>query len=210
MTRLDDLNLIRLFDFYLAAMFLIGLFRRWRVYFDSVLLAIAIRTRWPRLLQRLKQHHTVLLNWQTVQSVTLALALTVIQMIASRLIWPRAKMVVHDLYDPWWQIALLIVAITPMLLIDIYFLVRIGTFDRGSTEKYFDQAENWAGTWKARLVRVVTFGKIDPNRMVDDEIKKGLKLLGENVNWSMWWVTYQISARLFSGLVIWSLWAIQN
>lgn len=210
MSRLEAANLIRVFDFYLAAMFLFSLLRRWTVYRDGLLLTVAIRARWPRLLSRLKRHRAAVLNWATLRPAALALALTATQMIASRVIWPQATMRVDDLYDPWWQLLLLFAAAAPMVAIDTYFLVRVGRFDRPETEKYFDMAEGWAGTWKARAVRVATLGRMDPDRMVDEEVKKGLEQLGAVVNWSMWWVSYQVTARLACGLVIWTLWAVRT
>jgi len=58
----QPLNLIRVFDFYLALMFVISLVRRWEVYWDAVRILVAVRGRWPRLLQRLGEHHSLLLN----------------------------------------------------------------------------------------------------------------------------------------------------
>ena len=40
MSRFDAVNLIRLFDFYLAAMFVLGLSRRYPVYWDAIRLTI--------------------------------------------------------------------------------------------------------------------------------------------------------------------------
>ena len=45
-------NLIRIFDFYLALMFFISLIRRWSVYVNAFRLLIAVRGRWPKLIQR--------------------------------------------------------------------------------------------------------------------------------------------------------------
>lgn len=208
MDRLVAVNLIRVFDFYLAVMLLFSLIRRWAVYRDGALLAVAMRTRWPNLLSRLNKHKAVLLDWAVVRPVALALGLTVTQMLASRAVWPQARVHIGDTFDPWWHGVLLVLAAAPMLLIDGYFLVRVGRFDRGETEKYFDMAEGWAGGWwKSRLVRTVTFGRINPDKMVDDQVRDGLGQLGATLSWSMWWVSYQIASRMLCGLTIWGVWA---
>jgi hypothetical protein len=209
MSRLDAANLIRVFDFYLACMALFSFLRRYNVYRDTLLLVIAVRGRWPRLADRMRQHKGVLLNWPTFRPALLAVILMTAQLVASRLIWPQASYRVADLFDPWWQLVPFLFGLLPMVLIDAYFLLRIGTFDRSETEKYLDMAEGWTGTWKARVVRVVTLGKVDPDRMVDDELKKSLAEIGLTVNWSMWWVSAQAGARLVCGLVIWLLWAVR-
>lgn len=209
MSRLDAANLIRVFDFYLACMALFSFLRRYGVYRDTLRLLIAVRGRWPRLTDRMRRHKGVLLNWPTLRPLVLALALMTAQWTASRLLWPGATLRVADLYDPWWQLVPFLLGLLPMVLIDGYFLVRVGTFDRAETEKYLDMAEGWTGTWKAKVVRVATLGRVNPDRMVDEELKKGLSVIGQTVNWSMWWVSAQAGARLFCGLVIWSLWAVR-
>lgn len=209
MSRIEAVNLIRAFDFYLAAMFLFSVLRRWAVYRDGLLLGVALCSRWPRLLARLNQHRAVVLNWPTLRPAALALGLTVAQMIASRLVFPQATIRAADLGDPWWQPVLLGVAFLPMAAIDAYFLISIGRFDRLETEKYFDTAERWAGTWQARAVRVVTFGRVNPDRMVDEQVRDGLQVLGATVVWSMWWINYQILARLGFGLSVWLVWAVR-
>jgi hypothetical protein len=208
MSRLEVANLIRVFDFYLAVMALFSFFRRYFVYRDAVLILIAVRGRWPRLAGRMRQHKNVLVNWPTLRPGMLAFTLMAAQIVASRLLWPDANIRLVDLYDPWWQLVPFLVALAPMAAIDGYFLIRVGTFDRIETEKYLDLAERWAGTWKARAVKVATLGKVNPDRQVDEEVRKSLAELGQNVNWSMWWVSAQAAARLVFGLTIWLLWAV--
>jgi hypothetical protein len=204
--RFSALNLIRVFDFYLAVMFLFSLLRRWRMYRDAVLIVVAVRGRWPRLMARMAVHRDEVLNWMTVRPVALALMLTVTQMIASRMIWPTAEITGKDLTDAWWKAALVLAAFVPMALVDGYFLIRVGRFDRGETEKYLDRAEKWVGTWRARTVRIVTLGYVNPDRMVDVEVKKSLSQIGASVVWSMRWVSTQIALRLVFGLVLWGTW----
>jgi hypothetical protein len=209
MSGLDAANLIRVFDFYLACMAVFSFLRRYNVYRDTLLILIAVRGRWPRLAERMRQHKGVLLNWPTFRPAALAVALMATQLVASRVVWPTATLRVADLFDPWWQLAPFLLGLLPMVLIDGYFLLRVGTIDRPETEKYLDMAEGWTGTWRAKAVRVATLGRVNPDRMVDEELKKGLQQIGETVNWSMWWVSAQAGARLVCGLVIWLLWAVR-
>ena len=205
----QPINLIRVFDFYLALMFLISLVRRWEVYWDAVRILVSVRGRWPRLLQRLGDHQSLLLNWSFFRPALLALGLTVIQMICSRVIWPHAVITGPHLQEEWWQIVVILLPMLPMLAVDVYFVVRVGRFDHAETVKYFDQAENWLG-WKGPLVRVLTLGYIDPHKMVDEEVRKNLAELGTTVRSSLWWVSAQIGLRVFFGLTLWLLWASQE
>jgi hypothetical protein len=205
----EPLNLVRVFDFYLALMFVISLVRRWEVYWNAVRILITVRGRWPRLIARLAEHRSLLLNWSFFRPVVLALGLTVVQMICSRLIWPDAVLLGTDLRDEWWKLAVLLVPLAAMLAIDGYFVVSVGRFDHAETVKYLDQAETWLG-WKGPLVRALTLGFINPERMVDDEVKKNLAEIGTTVRSSFWWVSAQTGARFAFGLALWTLWALQR
>src|SRR5262245_14537371 len=76
-------NLIHLFDFYLAAMFVIGTYRRFAQYRATAGLALSMPGRWPRLFQLVRQHQTVFMTWQTFLPSALALAIWVTNMLAS-------------------------------------------------------------------------------------------------------------------------------
>lgn len=202
-------NLIRVFDFYLALMFVVSLVRRWEVYWDAVRILFAVRGRWPRLLHRLGEHQSLLLNWAFFRPVVLAFGLTLIQMICSRVIWPRAVLTGPELQAEWWWLVVVLCPLVPMLAVDLYFVIRVGRFDRAGTVKYLDQAENWLG-WKGPLVRVLTLGYVDPHKMVDAEVRKSLSALGTTVRSSLWWVSLQIALRVVFGLTLWTVWAVRR
>ncbi|MBX9626663.1 MAG: hypothetical protein K2X82_22870 [Gemmataceae bacterium] len=202
----EPVNLIRVFDFYLALMVVISLVRRWEVYADAVRILFAVRGRWPRLMSRLGEHQSLLLNWSFFRPAIAALLLTIAQMICSRLVWPHAVLTGEGLRAEWWWLPVILVPLVPMLAVDLYFVVRVGRFDRAETVKYLDQAENWLG-WKGPLVRVATLGLVNPRRMVDDEVKKSLEGIGTTVRSSLWWVSAQIALRVLFGLTLWTVWA---
>jgi len=203
------LNLIRVFDFYLALMFLISFVRRWDVYRDAIYILVAVRGRWPRLLQRLAEHQSLLLNSSFFRPAVAAAFLTAVQLICSRLLWPQAVLTGDDLRKEWWWVAAVVVPLVPMLAVDLYFIVRVGRFDRNETAKYLDQAEDWLG-WKGPLVRVLTFGYVNPHKLVDEEVKKSLAEIGTTVRASLWWVTVQIALRVLFGLTLWTVWALHG
>jgi hypothetical protein len=157
---------------------------------------------------RLRQHHGVLVTKSVIRPLLLALGLMAIQMICSRIIWPQALLTVGEVVGSWWRLILVVAAGLPMLAVDVYFLIRVGQFDRVGTVEYLDQAEHWLRTWKAPLIRAATLGYVNPHRIVDEEVKKGLTQLGETVSWVAWWVSVQVGCRVVFGLAIWLLWAL--
>jgi len=203
----ESLNLIRVFDFYLALMFVISLVRRWEVYWSAIRIMLAVRGRWPRLVQRLAEHQSLLLNWSFFRPVVLALLLTVVQMVCSRLIRPDAVLLGSDLENEWWKLAVILAPLAFMLGIDLFFVIRVSRFDHDETVKEFDRAESWLG-WKGPLVRALTLGYVNPHKQVNEELKKNLADLGSTVKSSMWWVSAQIAARVLFGLALWTVWAM--
>ena len=125
----ESLNLIRVFDFYLALMFVISLVRRWEVYWSAIRIMLAVRGRWPRLVQRLAEHQSLLLNWSFFRPVVLALLLTVVQMVCSRLIRPDAVLLGSDLENEWWKLAVILAPLAFMLGIGWYVSKRMKNFD---------------------------------------------------------------------------------
>src|SRR5262245_23048223 len=119
-------NLIRLFDFYLAAMFLLGTVRRFETYHTIAGIMVSAPGRWPSLLRVMKEHRAVFFTWATIRPALLALFLAVLQTICSRLIWPQADLTLADLVRHWVMLPVLILAVIPMVGVDLYFLIRVG------------------------------------------------------------------------------------
>jgi hypothetical protein len=200
-----DTNLIRLFDFYLALMFAIGLWRRRKIYINSVRLVFSTLGKRKKLLGRLNVHKNVLLNRDVVLPFLLVAGLTVLQWVCSRMVWPHALLTVHEVCTSWRWIVVVILFI-PMVCVDVYFLVRVGRFDHGETEKYLDYAESWLGR-KGVVVSVLTLGFLRPKKIVDKEMVKSLEALGKTASWAMWWTCVQSTLRVSFGLAIWFMWA---
>jgi len=199
-------NLINLFDFYLAGMLLISVYRRRRVYADGIRLFLSTFTRRRKVIGSLSENREILLTWDVLRPVCTAVALMVIQWLCSRVVWPTATVKVGEVFDSWWRTLAVVAAFVPMFAVDMYFLIRVGRFDRAETEKSLDQAENWLGTWKGAAVRVATLGYVNPARMVRDQVRQGLRDLGATVGWAMNWVAIQSACRLAFGLTVWGLW----
>jgi hypothetical protein len=205
-------NLFYFLDFYFTLMFLVGTYRRFNQYQNIGKLALSGPTRWPKLLRLIHDHHAIFLTWTTLLPMVLALSLSVVQLIASRVIWPDAGKPPHGLtlgvLVHYWPVLILIAPLAlAMFGIDLYFLIRVASFDRGQLEKYFDQAEYWLGSNTAHVVRAVTFGYINPRRMVAEEVRKALVSAGDLLNASLWWWNLQIALRFCFGLSLWLTWA---
>jgi hypothetical protein len=213
MEGITRLNLIYFLDFYFTLMFLVGTYRRFTQYQSIGKLVLAGPTRWPRLLKLISQHRTIFLTLTTVLPLALALSLMVVQLIASRFIWPEAGrppegLTVGKVLDHWPTLFVVAPLALAVFAIDLFFLIRVGVVDQRMLEKYFDQAEYWLGSPTAHVVRVATFGYVNPRRMVADEVRKALISASDVLNQSLWWWNAQIGLRFLFGLSLWLTWAI--
>ncbi len=203
-----DLNLIHLFTFYLAAVFLLSTVRRLRQYHDVAQLALAAPNRWPRVLEQIKGHWIMFMTWTTLRPLGVALGLLLAQMICSRLIWPTANLSIRDMFDEWWMMPLVLSSLVAMLAVDLFFIIRVGAIDRRETERYLDEAEHWLTSWKAPLIHAVTLGYVNPRQMVYVEVKKAMEESRGLLHRTLWWMSAQAGLRIVYGLLLWLAWAI--
>lgn len=205
-----NLNLLHLFTFYLAAMFVIGTMRRLQQYQEIARIVLAAPGRWPRVLQQIKKNWLIFATWTTFRPAAIAVGLLIVQTICSRLIWPQAAITVHELLDEWWMLIPIGLAAVGMVGVDVYFLYAVGAINSEEAGKYLDEAEHWLTSWKAPLISTVTFGFINPRAIVDTEVKKALEDGKGLLNSALWWMAAQTALRITYGLMLWISWAVHG
>lgn len=210
METVRSFNLIHFLDFYFALMFFFGTIRRFRQYRGMVEVALAGMQR-PRLMKLVREHSTLLMTWATIAPAALALGVWMLQLFLSRFLFPSAGKPPHGLtlgvlFEHWgWLIPAVPIGLA-MFSVDLWFLIRVGEIQRGEMEKYFDQAEYWLASPTAHVVRVFTFGYVNPRRMVREEVCKALVAASGLLNNSLWWWNLQVGLRLAFGLTLWLAW----
>lgn len=207
MIGLRDVNLIHVFDFYLMFMFVVGTVRRFRQYWDMAGLVLKGPGRWPLLFKLVKEHRTLFMTWSTLVPALLALTLSLVQLLASRLVWPHADLTVGALAKHVLAAVIVCLVGAAMLAVDAYGVVVVGRVDRTELEKHFDQAEYWLRSRTAHVVRIFTLAFVNPRVMVAVEVRKSLIEASRLLNTTLWWVSLQLSLRVVFGLVIWLTWA---
>jgi hypothetical protein len=208
MNSLAELNLLHIFGFYLALMFLISMYRRALQYRAIGHLILVGPGRWPRLLELICRHGGIFLTWSTFLPALLALGLTVVHWLASRLIWPGADVNLGGLAAYPWVWPFLAFLCVGMLGLDAYCTFVVGEVDQALLQKYFDEAEYWLRSWTAPVVHVLSFGAINPRQMVTVEVRKALLDASQMLNANLWWLAAQIGVRFTFGLALWMCWAL--
>lgn len=215
MSALGQLSLIRFLDFYLMLVFLLSVGRRIDLYRTVVSLVFSGPKRWPNLLKLVRKHRMIFLTWGTVLPAVLALVLSVTQLLASRLVWPEAGhpphgLTVERLLHFWWAAAMALPLGLAMLLFDGLTILRVGEINKALLESHFDTAEFWLRSPTAHVVKIVTFGFINPRRRVAVEVQKALVDASQLLNANLWWMVTQISLRLAFGLSLWLTWVLTH
>jgi hypothetical protein len=208
-----SLSLIHFLDFYFAFMFFAGSWRRFGQYQSVAKLVVAGPGRWPHLLKLVSEYRMIFWTWSMLLPALLALALWIGQTLASRFIFPDAGtledgLTIARLVEHWPALFIVAPLGLAMFGFDLYSLYLVGKVDREQLEKYFDQAEFWLRSHTAHMVRVVTFGWINPRKMVAAEVEKALVAVSDMLNFTLWWVAVQIGLRVAFGLSLWLTWAV--
>ncbi len=209
MDWLLKLHLIRFLGLYLALIFIVSIYVRFRQYWSVISLVRRFRNRWPRLFVLVQQHRDIFLTWGTVLPVILTLGLLAAHSVASHWIWPQADFTVEKLLQVWPAVPVVALTGLAMLAFDIYSTFTVGEVNEIEMEKYFNQAEYWLRPWTAPMVRVFTLGYINPRKMVDKEVRATLISASELLNTSLWWSITQTVLRLAFGLSLWTTYALE-
>ena len=204
------LDLIHLFNFYLAIIFVLSIMLRVSQYASFFRIARAFPDRWPKLLREISQHKAIFLTLGNLSPALIALALCGVNMLACRQIWPHAQLTVGRLFEIWPAVPFVILCGAAMLALDVYATLWVTEINQAEVEKYFDQAEFWLKSWAAPVVRAFTLGRINPRLMVNEEVRKALIDVSRSINSTMWWVAAQTGLRIAYGLSLWLTFAFSS
>ncbi len=206
MSALQHLNLIHFLDFYLVFFFVLSTARYFKLYWAICRIAFSVPGRWPKLLELIREHSTILMSWSTLLPGALALLLSLMQVVASRVVWTNADLTAGDLAAHWAFLFLIVPAALVMFAVDVYSVVLPMPLDRPAIEQSFDQAEYWLNSRTAHVVRWFTLGYINPRRKVAAEVRKALSAASGYLNLALWGWSVQVAARVVCGLSIWLAW----
>ncbi len=205
MSWLLDLSLIQLFLVYLTLAFLIGTALRIRDYRNALGLVLRAPGRWPRLVKLVRQHHHILLTWRLVLPLLLSLSLIAAHETTSHFVLRGDAdiLTIGRLLQLWPALLAIVPTGVFMIGLDLYVFTHLNPLDHALLEKYFDQAEYWLKPWTAPVVRIFTFGYINPRKMVTKEVRSALEMAGRLMSRTLWWVSVQTASRLAFGLALW-------
>jgi len=205
---LDTLNLLDVFNYYLIVGFIASAVVNVGRYRAIVGLLCGFPSRWPKLLEVVKKHRTVFFGWPTLLAIGLAFVLMLSNSLAIRLIWTQATVTFEQLGGHWLPLAAVLLAGGLMLLFDGKALYSVGRFDRAALEVNLDKAESWLKSWAAPALRLVTFGFINPRKIVGVEVQRALAEANWVVIGGMRRLSLRTGTQFAVGLCLWLTWAL--
>jgi hypothetical protein len=215
MHDLGSLNLINFLSFYFAFMFLTSMLRRLNLYLRVIWLVWLGRDRWPLLFKLVSHHWMIFVTWSTVLPGLLLLALWMIQLLLSDYLLPEAAtpptgLTIERVLEHWPALFAIVPLGLGMMCCDLYFLFAVFNIKEyeGELKKQFDQAEFWLDSTRAHVVRVVTFGFVNPRRMVHEKVQDNLLYVSQIFNTNLWWFIGQTGLRFGFALSLWLTWAV--
>jgi hypothetical protein len=207
---LDTLNLLDVFNYYLIVGFITSTAINVCRYRATLGLLCGFPSRWPKLLELVKKHRTIFLGWPTLLAIGLAFILMLSNSLAIRLIWTQAKVTFEQLWQHWLPLAAVLLAGGLMLLFDCKALFRVGHLYRAALEVNLDKAESWLKSWVAPAVRMVTFGFINPRKIVGVEVQRALAEANWVVIGGMWRLSLRTGMQFAVGLFLWLTWGFAS
>jgi hypothetical protein len=204
----SHLNLIHVLSWYFLTALIVSTVLRWRNYRHMLGLIVAFPQRWPKLLDLVKQHREVFWQWPTILPVGCTLVLILTHLLASFFIWSQARVTPHDLVEHMLSGMIIILCGTLMFMFDGRLIFQVTHFDRLALESDFDKAERWLGSWKTPAVRFLTLGLVNPQKIVNAQVRDALLKANEIVNGQLWLWAFQFAIRFALGLTIWLTWIV--
>src|SRR5947208_1937526 len=120
MEQLWNLNLIHFLDFYLMFFFVVSTIRYFGLYWAICSIAWSVPGRWPKLLELIREHSTIFIHWGTMLPFVLALVLSLVQVLASRVVWSYANLSAGDLAAHWLFLLLIVPVTLAMIAVDVF------------------------------------------------------------------------------------------
>jgi hypothetical protein len=128
--------------------------------------------------------------------------------LAINLVWASATLNFEQIWTRWLPLTAIILSGGLMLIFDCRAVFSVGHFDRTALEADLDKAESWLKSWMGPAVRMVTFGFVNPRKMVGEELQR----VFVDANWivigGLRRTSLRIGAQLAFGLSLWLTWAL--
>ena len=201
-----NVNLIAALDWYLMLTFVLSTIRRLSQYRAMLAVIFAVPSRWPKLFRLVQEHRTILLTWPTLAPVAVTFLIMLLHSIAYRGIWQTARVTPADISQHWLALVSVPLFGAAMLWLDFTAIFQVADFDRAALERDLDQAEYWLRSWITPTLSFLTFGFLNPRKIVSEEVRKALVSAGRDLNMMMWRMSLQIGVRLLFSLALWMTW----
>lgn len=171
-----DLNLLRLFIWYISVYFVVSLLLRVRFYRSVYLVSLHVQSSCPQIFRLVHQHWFVCMKDGLVVLIAIYSGILLAYMLLNEFVWPVASITAANLaaLHPA-LLAVMLIAMGIMVAVDVVLMAQIGLIDTARVIADLTWSEQWLG---GNLNRFLNFlGKWNPIKRYADSVAL------ENIKW---------------------------
>lgn len=197
-------NLLQLFLWYIAGVFLLSLLLRVRFYHSVLEVVRHVRYSCPRIFSLVNEHWFLCLRGGLVTWASLYLVLLAPYYWLNQHVWPRATVTFHDLGAMHPAIlAFALVLIGLMLTLDLLLLAQVSVIDVDRVKADLTWSETWLAGSLYRMLE--NLGRWNPiKRYADQVTRQNIQWLNRVFRYSLWSMITQLGLRLSVAVSLYS------
>lgn len=201
------LNLLRLFEHYLLIVFLLSLAVRYQQYRSYLGFLWAVPEKWPSMYALIRKHTRVLLTWTMLIPAGIAFAIYAVHYVSLRWVWRESNVDLAQLSGHWEAALPLLLLGMAMLAFDLRSLLATSRVEFAEIEANLNKGEFALTSRTAKLVRFLSFRRLDASRIVEDRIADTMLSLRLVFLRQLRQQSFHTILRMAFGCLLWASWA---
>lgn len=201
-----EVNLLGMFELYLFLIFILSTAIRFHHYRSNVAFLVQVPQRWPQMYVMIKEHAELFKRWTMIVPIAITLAVFLFYFLAYRLIWTEAVINWHELWaDPLTAIQVTAVGCI-MLVLDFSSFFSSSQWDYNTIEQNLTRGESALKSRSLKILRVLTFNRIDHKQIVRSRVKDSLSFVRLSLIDQLRRQSVHTAMRIACGFLLWIAW----
>ena len=201
------LDVLSLYQIYLIVVVIAAVWLRFASWRDLLVFAKKFPTRWPKMLKTILKERWALLTWSTLAPLIVAILAAATHTFFNQFWWSEAELPVGTLFQYPAFLLLLLPLAMAMLYFDFQALTKSSSVSTEELEKQLDRGELAMSKPVHWGVRLMTFGFVNTNEIVEHEVAESLEKQTVVIEQQMKGWLGRSAVRIAFGISCWFAWA---
>ena len=201
-----EINLLGMFELYLFLVFVLSTAIRFHHYRSNIAFLLQVPQRWPQMYSIIRDHTGLFFRWTMIVPMVITLTVFLFYFLAYRLIWTEAVISWQEL----WTDRLSAIQVTAvggtMLTLDISALFASSQWNYNEIEQNLSRGESALKSRSLKVLRFLTFNKIDPEQIVRERVKDSLGYVRLSLIDQLRQQSVHTAVRIACGFLLWIAW----